>query len=257
MDDNIINDPYYVLDAPYHRNTPEDIVINALKKLIVNKEFDFDIVGLVYYPEAFKLLLEHIPEIDDSNITTLFNRIIEYNLDVYNILVEYLKNKKWKSKNNHLRLRPYILKNINVYRINEIYNIFNLYDPNFLKYFYQINTMDTIKSDYYGYRHAWYDIFYGDQDNVLKTIKYIIENDDCTQSGLIDYIIWLNGIEPKVGNKYKKYYDHYESVLKNAEVKTIYYTLVELNENKKKRIKIIYDHLMKQSEINTYINETK
>lgn len=247
MDDNIINDAYYVLDAPYHRKTAEDIVINALKKLIENNKFDFDIVGLVYYPKAFKLLLENITEIDESNITTLFNRIIEYDLEVYNILVEYLKNKKWKSSNDHLRLRPYLLKNINVGRINEIFNLFNLYDPKFLYNFYQINTIDIINSDYYGYRHAWYDIFYGDQDTVLKTIKYIIEHNECTQSGLIDYIIWLNDIEPKVGNIYIKYYDHYKSLLKNAEVKTIYYTLVGLNENKKKRIKIIYDHLINES----------
>ena len=51
----------------------------------------------------------------------MFNRIIEYNLSSYTILFNFLVNKKWISNTDYLRLRPYLLVNIDINKIMEQY----------------------------------------------------------------------------------------------------------------------------------------
>lgn len=144
-------------------------------------------------------------------------------------------NKKWKSNTDYLRLRPYLLVNIDINKISELYNTFNLVDPRFMNLFYNMDFIhdNDLNGKYFGYRQSWYNLFYETDEIKIKTIiKYILRKSDCSTSGLIDYIIWLNKINVKDVKLYKKIVDHYEEILLSSSPSVIYNTLFLLNESK-------------------------
>ena len=241
----------YIFEAAYLNNVSEN---DMIKSLYLTLEIEdgishIDYNEFVYYPDALKILLDKTSELDDGYIYTMFNRILDHDLPSFDILFDYLKDKKWVSKTDYLRLRPYLLVNIDSVKISKLYVSFNLVDPRFMNLFYNMNLeyndLETeLNRNYFGYRQTWYNLFYEEDENITKKlIKYIVEAGDCSTSGLVDYILWLQNIQIKQGDKYKVYFDHYENIIYNYDVDITYNTLVSFNKIKNTKILEILESL--------------
>ncbi len=234
----------YIFEDAFLNGVKENDIIKSLNEVLEYKEglSNINYSEFVYYPEALKILLNATPELDDRDIYTMFNRIVERNLPSFDILFNFLINKNWMSKTDYLRFRPYLLVNIDTNKISKLYETFNLADLRFMNLFYKMDFVyDDLDKDlnrkYFGYRQTWYNLFYEtDEYKTKKLIKYILETGDCSTSGLVDYIIYLNNIQIKQGDKYKKYFDHYENIIFKYDADIIYNTLVSLTGTKNDRI---------------------
>ncbi len=92
-------------------------------------------------------------------------------------------SKDWKSTKDYLHLRPYLLINIDHKKIFQLIDKYNLIDPTFMNLFYDYDisiNMEGLTPKYFGYRKAWYSLFYDNRKNVMKTIDYILKIGDCT-----------------------------------------------------------------------------
>ena len=231
-----IESALYTLDDAHYRKINEKDVISALNIVIREDKIDeVNYTDFVYYPEALTILLKTMSKLDEQYIYTMFNRIIEYDLSTYPIIFNYLLNIKWTSNTDYLRLRPYLLVNIDRNKISELYNTFNLVDPRFMNLFYNMDFIynNDLNSKYFGYRKSWYNLFYETDEIKIKTIiQYTLYRLDCSTSGLIDYILWLNNINVKDVKLYEKFVEHYEEILPDSSTNVIYNTLFLLNESK-------------------------
>ncbi len=57
----------WILDDPYFAKIEEYIVIDALNHWLKTKRSNFNYSNLVYYPKAFKILLENI-DVDNTKL---------------------------------------------------------------------------------------------------------------------------------------------------------------------------------------------
>lgn len=237
---------YIVLDGLKYW-LDKNYINNKITMYQYPKDQQFQVKNLVYHTNSFKLLLNKIL-LTDNDIYESINRILEYNLQTYDLLYNKLKEMNWKSTKDYLRLRPYLLTNIDINKIFQLYKEFNLVDPAFMNKFYSLKIpIDNrdLMTDYFGYRKAWYYLYYINLDDLIPTLKYILDKGDCSYTGLIDYILWLKGID-KESNQYEEsmtYYDNY--FYENNDYNVVYNLLSELVPEKQKRTNQIYEYLSK------------
>jgi hypothetical protein len=182
-----------LLDDPV--GSDDDTLVAALDVWLLSdyNRRDVNIANFVYHPRAFQKLISSV-EISEGDIYTSMSRILEHNLESYTTLVNKLKEINWMSTQDYLRLRPYLLTNVDPVKLLQLRDQFNMIDPMVLRKFYQVDiqidpTRD-LEHTYFGYRKAWYYLYYLDHSDHI--IKYILQQGDCSLSALVDYIIWLS-----------------------------------------------------------------
>ena len=249
-----MEDALSILDSPFSANATEEEVITALKTFL-SSDYNVDDVnaaGLVYYPSAFKLYLEYV-QLDEYEIYTSVNRILEYDLESYNLLHDYLKRINWRSTRDYLQLRPYLLVNVDVNKLFELYKQFDLVDPALMNRFFGMSIVIEpgldLEPSYFGYRKAWHSLYYADK--IDGVIEYILDGLDCSASGLIDYILWLQKVPFKdfPSDQHKKLYEvmskyYFDIFEQSPDVTLVLDILGKLNIGKRQRAQEIESHLL-------------
>lgn len=123
-------------------------------------------------------------------------------------------------------------------------------DPKFMELFYNYNisiNTEGLTPTYFGYRKAWYSLFYDKKEDVMKTIDYIQKAGDCSYTALIHYIIWLSLEENN-----NKNFDIYNNILYDdilnvpkLSIEQVYNYILNLEKNKIYHINNIKKHLIK------------